>query len=149
MKHYSINAYNELINGLNKNVEGSNIAIAVLTTLIDEVEEIHPGIRDRFIHDMGAFMTMWFDMVRDSNHCTKNLRAKILTYDMISKYSHFNHFVVFCYDVVDQDINPKTNKLYVDEILSHLTCVVKSIVQTTRRNIGLDLNSKKYGDKNN
>ena len=45
-----------------------------------------------------------------------------------------------------QEINPHTNRLYSSDLLSYLACIIKAIIQTTRRQLGLDLNSKKYGN---
>mgnify|MGYP000715966982 CR=1 FL=1 len=71
---------------------------------------------------------------------------KILNVDFVTTYSDFNNFTTYCYDVIDQEINPHTNRLYSSDLLSYLACIIKAIIQTTRRQLGLDLNSKKYGN---
>ena len=64
---------------------------------------------------------------------------------MISEYSDFNNFVIFCYDKIDKIENKYTNRPLAKDLLSYLACTIKAVVQSTRRSIGLDLNSKKYG----
>ena len=145
VKKYNESAFTELMNTLNKHIDGGN-SLPVFTKMINEVNEQFPGLKDTFIHDMGEFLTHWFELVNDCKLCSAKLQAKILTIDMIMKYSDFNRFVPFCYDVIDQTINPHTNRLYAQDLTSYLACIVKAVIQTTRRAKGLDLNSKKYGN---
>ena len=145
VKKYNENAYNELMNTLNKHIDGGN-SLPVFTKMINEVNEQFPGLKDNFIHDMGKFLTHWFELVNDCKSCSTKLQAKILSIDTISEYSDFNRFVSFCYDVIDQTINPHTNRLYALDLTSYLACIIKAVIQTTRRSKGLDLNSKKYGN---
>ena len=144
IKNYSETAFEELKNSLLKHIDGGN-SVHVLLKMINETEEQFPGIKNIFIHDMGSFLTHWFNLVQDSRSCSRQLRAKILTLDMISEYSDFNNFVIFCYDKIDKTENKYTNRPLANDLLSYLACTIKAVVQSTRRSIGLDLNSKKYG----
>lgn len=148
IKNYNEAAFEELKKSLFKHIDGGN-SVHVLLKMINEVNEQFPGIKNIFIHDMGSFLTHWFSLVQDSRRCSLPLRAKILTVDMVMKYSDFNNFSIFCYDKIDQTVNKHTNRLLANDILSYLTCVIKAVIQSTRRSIGLDLNSKKYGVKTN
>ena len=144
IKNYSETAFEELKNSLLKHIDGGN-SVHVLLKMINETEEQFPGIKNIFIHDMGSFLTHWFWLVQDSRCCSLSLRAKILTLNTISEYSDFNRFAVFCYDKIDKTENKYTNRPLANDLLSYLACTVKAVVQSTRRSIGLDLNSKKYG----
>lgn len=143
IKNYSVVAYNDLIKSLEKHTSGGN-SMYVLRKMIDDCEDKWPGIKDRFIHDMGSFLSHWFELVNESHRCSRKLQAKILTKDMVLKYSDFNNVTTFCYDVIDNAVNPYTNRLYTRDILSYMDCVIKAVVQTTRRHHGFDTNSKKY-----
>lgn len=146
VKNYNENAFNELVNTINKHIDGDSSALPVLVDMITEVDKKYPMLKNKFIHDMGSFMTHWFNLINDSKSCSLKLRAKILTVDFVTTYSDFNNFTTYCYDVIDQEINPHTNRLYSSDLLSYLACIIKAIIQTTRRQLDLDLNSKKYGN---
>lgn len=148
IKNYSETAFEELKKSLLKNIDGGN-SVHVLLKMVNETDEQFPGIKNIFIHDMGAFLTHWFELVHDSRSCSKTLRSKILNMKFISEYSDFNNYVIFCYDKIDSAKSKYTDNYLCEDLLSYLICTIKAIIQTTRRSIGLDQNSKKYGIKTN
>lgn len=143
VKNYNDKAFESLVTSVNKHIDNGN-AFAVLVKMMNELDETYPGIKDLFIKSMGRFMTHWFEIVNDSKSCSLKLRSKILSWNIISQYSDFDAFTVFCYDKINDAVNPYTGDLYTDNILSYLSSTLKAVIQCSRRNIGLDCNSKKH-----
>ena len=143
-RKYKNSAFTELINSLKKNIAGGS-SLDILIKIINENDTKYPELKNIFIHDMGSFMTHWFNMVNDSKKCSLKLQSKILSLQLISQYSDFNNLVLYCYNIIDQDKNEHNGNLLSQDILNYTYCIIKSIIQTTRRKIGLDTISKKYG----
>ena len=78
IKNYNENAFNELVNTINKHIDGDSSALPVLVDMITELDKKYPMLKNKFIHDMGSFMTHWFNLINDSKSCSLKLRAKIL-----------------------------------------------------------------------
>ena len=143
IKNYSDACFNDLVKCLYRNVEGGNCVFSLLRSL-ERAEKKYPEIRNYFIHDMNAWLTHWFELVEDSSSCPLKLRSKILTVPFATDCADFNNINIFCNDKAEA-INPELGISYGADFISFLACTVKAIVQTKRRSLGLDCNSKKYG----
>ena len=144
-KEYTDTCYNDLVSCLYRNVEGGNCIYSLLRS-VDRAEEKYPGIKRYFIHDMNAWLTSWFELISDTAGCSLKLRLKILSVAFSTDNSSFNNINIYC-TTIATDINPELGISYGEDLAGYIACAVKAIVQTKRRSLGLDCNSKKYGEQ--
>ena len=142
---YADNAFDELVKTLKAHTGNGN-SVDVLIKMICENDEEFNGLKDRFIHDMNKFLTNWFTLESEANRVSSKLRAKLLSKQFVETYfsNDFNSFTTFCYDKIDQKVNPYTNHLMSRDLINYTLCVVKAIIQYTRCEWGYDNNSTKY-----
>lgn len=134
MKKYSDTSFNELFSSLNNNV--NNNIIDNIKDIFNKTEIKYPGFRDKLVHDMGSFLTHWYDLVNRTTKCDNSLRSKILTYDFIMQYSDFNNVTVFIYDNINYDKKENSDICYQKYVLSYIEYMVKTVVNITRRKLG-------------
>ena len=111
VKNYNENAFNELVNTINKHIDGDSSALPVLVDMITELDKKYPMLKNKFIHDMGSFMTHWFNLINDSKSCSLILRAKTLNIDFVTRYSAFKFnyrfLAYFAFDDQYATVTPK------------------------------------------
>ena len=49
VKNYNENAFNELVNTINKHIDGDSSALPVLVDMITEVDKKYPMLKNKFI----------------------------------------------------------------------------------------------------
>lgn len=145
IKNYSESCYKDLIKCLYHNVEGGNCIYSLIHSL-ESATEHYPEIKNYFIHDMNAWLTRWFNLCADVDQCSLKLKSKILNVKFATDFSDFNNINIYCNDKAT-DINPMLGVSYGKDLISFIACTVKAIIQTKRRSLNLDSNSKKYGLK--
>lgn len=112
--------------------------ITVFGELLDELSEIsYPSV---VISEMSGFLTETLEIFSEVSRLTlKKLQSKILTTDFLQPMRHFKKSRELLGTYSDPEIARKTKLLY-----NHIPAVIKAILQTHRRSLGMDQNTKKY-----
>lgn len=126
---------NDIINGNN-----------MLASFNKALLEVNPVMRCTVIRDMWRFINCWHETV-NSVSMVKNTKvlANIFTLSFImQRINLFQDTIITfkteCLDIPEDKL--KDNEIYLRnaKLTSYISCIVKAVIQTTRRKYGLDNN---------
>lgn len=126
---------NDIINGNN-----------MLASFNKALLEVNPVMRCTIIRDMWRFINCWHETV-NSVSMVKNTKvlANIFTLSFImQRINLFQDTIITfkaeCLDIPEDKL--KDNEIYLRnaKLTSYISCIVKAVIQTTRRKYGLDNN---------
>ena len=111
----------------------------------ENIKPTLPSFRDVFIHDMLQFIENWkrrcssvgveYGSSSAFNRVDKSVMNKILENPLYDDFSHvFENVEEYMYTAMTQED--------IDVIHNRLACVVKAVVQTSRRIVGLDVGGR-------
>lgn len=126
---------NDIINGNN-----------MLASFNKALLEVNPVMRCTVIRDMWRFINCWHETVNSVSAVkNKKVLANILTpYFIMQRINMFQDTIITfkaeCLDIPEDKL--KDNEIYIrnTKLNSYISCIVKAVIQTTRRKYGLDNN---------
>ena len=131
---------NDIINGNN-----------MLASFNKALLEVSPVMRCTVIRDMWRFINCWHETVNSVSMVkNKKVLANILTFSFIINriipfQDTLNTIIAECPELLEEDITEeelKWNETYERnmKLKSYISCIMKAVIQTTRRKQGLDNN---------
>lgn len=140
----------EMMVAIKRNVAGSP-CIDVFEKLLSEVDQ---EVSDIVVSDVSGFLSRAFQVFHESDKVEdKKIKSKLLTKDFIGgvyfkKIDRLKRNTENLKFWEDEAINPDLEKKesYRKTLLlcNYVPAIIKAVIQTKRRSVGLDMNSKKF-----
>ena len=136
-KKYSEQAVQEMFDTLRKNVEGGR-CVARLQELYNEVNV--PQVKIAIVSNINAFLCAWFKLLKDVEPVDSEVSKVFLSKVVNKQFIDYDDYI--------KDVKRTCTKVKsrITNILpDYVRASLKAVIQTKRREMGLDKNSSKFG----